>query len=92
MVFTQLYYDLKGRDNIKLYLSFGLVQGEIGKKFYSNYLFHIPLKLSLKKQEIKIEYDTFRNKVFAEQNFLDLLDVHFSGESPSAIEAKEKMF
>lgn len=86
----KLYYDLKGRDSIKLHLSFGLVQGDIGKKSYANYLFHVPLKLSLKKQEIKVEYDTFRNKLFAEQNFLDLLDVQFSNEGPAAIEAKKK--
>lgn len=86
----KLYYDLKGRENIKPYLSFGLLQGEIGNQWYNNFLFHIPLKLSLKKQEIKIEFDTFGNKLFAEQHFTELFDEQFKDESATAIESKKQ--
>jgi len=86
----KLYYDIKGRDNIKPYLSFGYINGKIGNSTYKNFLFHIPLKISLLKQEIKIEYDTFTNKIFAEQNFTELLEEHFKKDNESSIEAKKK--
>lgn len=85
-----LNYDLKGRDNKKLYISFGLLSGKIGGKTYKNFLFNIPLKISLRNQEIKIEFDTFANKIFCEQFFTELLDNHFINESSTIIEQKKK--
>jgi very-short-patch-repair endonuclease/KaiC/GvpD/RAD55 family RecA-like ATPase len=86
----QLHYELKGSDSKKLYLSFGLVSGRIGGIEYQNFLFHVPLLLNLKNQEIKIEYDTFANKIFCEQNFSELLEAHFTQESPYSIEEKRR--
>ncbi len=85
----KLYYDIKGKDNVRLYFSFGLINGKIGNKAYRNFLFHVPLKLTLKNQELKIEFDTFSNKLFAEQNFIELLDEHFSQDSATSKEAKK---
>jgi very-short-patch-repair endonuclease len=84
----QLHYELKGSDSKKLYLSFGLVSGKIGGVDYQNFLFHVPLIMALKNQEIKIEYDTFANKIFCEQHFSELLDEHFKQESAYSIEQK----
>jgi very-short-patch-repair endonuclease len=86
----QLHYELKGSDSKKLYLSFGLVSGKIGGIHYQNFLFHVPLTLSLKNQEIKIEYDTFANKIFCEQHFSELLEEHFKSESLYSVEQKRK--
>ncbi|MDE3182013.1 MAG: AAA family ATPase [Bacteroidota bacterium] len=85
----KLHYDIKGRDNIKLYFSFGLISGKIGKNNYRNFTFHIPLKMTLKSHQLKIEFDTFSSKIFAEQNFAGLLYEHFSGESANSIESKK---
>lgn len=81
-----LYYELKSKETKKLFLSFGLVCGKIGNEFYKNFLFHVPLKLSFKNQELKIEIDTFSNKIFCEQFFTELLENHFSKENPQVIE------
>lgn len=86
----KLHYDIKGRDNIKLYFSFGLISGKIGKTNYRNFTFHIPLKMTLKSHQLKIEFDTFSNKIFAEQNFVGLLYEHFTKESANSIESKKK--
>ena len=86
----KLHYDIKGRDNIKLYFSFGLISGKIGNATYRNFTFHVPLKLTLKSHQLKIDFDTFSNKIFAEQNFAELLNEHFKSESPNAIESKKK--
>lgn len=85
-----LYYELKAKDNKRLYLSFGLVQGIIGEVHYRNFLFHVPLKLSLKKQTLKLELDTFASKIFAEQFFASLLDVHFKKEGTHIIEQRKE--
>ena len=69
-----LYYELRGRTGRRLHLSFGLLEGEIGGRPYRNFLFHIPLRLKLKNQEIRIEPDTFAYKIFCEQYFAELLD------------------
>jgi very-short-patch-repair endonuclease len=86
----KLHYDIKGRDNIRLYFSFGLISGKIGNSNYRNFTFHIPLKLTLKSHQIQIEFDTFSNKIFAEQNFVGLLDEHFNNESAHSIDSKKK--
>lgn len=84
-----LNYDLKGKDDKRLYISFGLLHGKIGEEFYKNFLFNVPLKIYLKKQEIKIELDTFANRIFAEQYFSDLLIDHFKEERIEVIEARK---
>ena len=73
----KLYYELKGKDNKKLYISFGLISGKIGNQNYRNFLFHVPLKLGFRSQEIKLEFDTFATKIFCEQHFVELFDAHF---------------
>lgn len=85
-----MYYELRGRSNKRLYLSFGLVTGQIGEQPYRNFLFHIPLRIKLKNHEIRIESDTFAGKIFAEQYFAELLDAHFPKESPSVVEERKK--
>jgi very-short-patch-repair endonuclease len=85
-----LYYELKGKDNKRIYISFGLISGKIGNQEYNNFLFHVPLKLSLKNQEFKIEFDTFSSKIFCEQFFIELFDNHFKGENQLVIEEYKK--
>lgn len=85
-----LHYELKGRDNRRLYISFGLVSGKIGNQSYRNFLFNVPLKIILKNQEIKIETDTFSSKIFCEQYFVELFETHFKNERTSVIEERKK--
>ncbi|MBI1225919.1 MAG: AAA family ATPase [Bacteroidetes bacterium] len=85
-----LHYELKGRDNKRLYVSFGLVNGKIGSMNYRNFLFHVPLKLGLRTQEIKLEFDTFAAKILCEQYFVELFDAHFKNENPTIIEGRKK--
>ena len=88
--FHTLHYELKGKDNKRIYLSFGLVCGKIGNQDYKNFLFNVPLKLTLKNQEFKLEFDTFSSKIFCEQFFVELLDDHFKNESKLTIEEYKK--
>ena len=85
-----LYYELKGKDNIRIYISFGLVCGKIGSQDYKNFLFNVPLKLTLKSQEFKLEFDTFSSKIFCEQFFVELLGGHFQNENQSITEQRKK--
>ncbi|KXK41725.1 MAG: hypothetical protein UZ11_BCD004001697 [Bacteroidetes bacterium OLB11] len=85
-----LHYELKGKDNRRLYISFGLVNGKIGNQNYRNFLFNVPLKISLKSQEITIETDTFSSKIFCEQYFVELFGLHFINENTSIIEERKK--
>ncbi|TDX01098.1 AAA domain-containing protein [Dinghuibacter silviterrae] len=85
-----LYYELRGRSGKRLHLSLGLVAGEIGGKVYRNFLFHVPLRLKLKNHEIRIETDTFAYKIFCEQFFTELLDAHFTKESPYVVEERKR--
>lgn len=85
-----LHYELKGKDNRRLYISFGLLNGKIGNQSYRNFLFNVPLKISLKSQEITIETDTFSSKIFCEQYFVELFDTHFKNEHTSVIEERKK--
>lgn len=85
-----LHYELKGKDNRRLYISFGLLNGKIGSQNYRNFLFNVPLKISLKNQEITIETDTFSSKIFCEQYFVELFDTHFKNEHTSVVEERKK--
>ncbi len=85
-----LHYELKAKENRRLYLSFGLISGKIGNQNYRNFLFNVPLKISLKSQEITIETDTFSSKIFSEQYFVELFDTHFKHEHTSIIEERKK--
>jgi very-short-patch-repair endonuclease/KaiC/GvpD/RAD55 family RecA-like ATPase len=85
-----LHYELKGKDNKRIYISFGLVCGKIGNQDYKNFLFNVPLKLTLKSQEFKLEFDTFSSKIFCEQFFVELLDNHFQNENQLIIEERKK--
>lgn len=88
--FHTLQYELKGKDTKKLYISFGLISGKIGGETYRNFLFNIPLRISLKSQEIKIELDVFANRIFCEQFFTELFDYHFRNEGSAIVELKKK--
>ena len=85
-----LHYELKGKDNKRIYISFGLVSGKIGDQEYKNFLFNVPLKLTLKNQEFKLEFDTFSSKIFCEQFFVVLFDKHFKNENQLIIEEYKK--
>ena len=85
-----LHYELKGKDTKRLYISFGLVCGKIGNQNYRNFLFNVPLKLSLKSQEITLETDTFSSKIFSEQYFVELLDSHFKNEHTTIVEQRKR--
>ena len=85
-----LCYELKGKDTRRLYISFGLVCGKIGNQPYRNFLFNVPLKLSLKSQEITLETDTFSSKIFSEQYFVELLDTHFEKEHSTIVEQRKR--
>jgi HrpA-like RNA helicase len=85
-----LHYELKGKETKRLYISFGLVCGKIGNQNYRNFLFNVPLKLSLRSQELTLETDTFSSKIFSEQNFVELLDSHFNNESTTIVEQRKK--
>jgi signal recognition particle GTPase len=84
-----LYYDLRGKENKRLFISFGLVTGKIGNIFYRNFIFNIPLRLTLKNQEITIQLDTFANKIFAEQFLSEGLVAHFPYEPQAIIDARK---
>ncbi|MDW3649520.1 MAG: AAA domain-containing protein [Bacteroidia bacterium] len=75
-----LYFQMQTSQDRQLTLSFGLVSGKIGGKEYHNFLFHLPLTLSLEKQELILEADTFAHVITCEQNFTELLEAHFQGE------------
>lgn len=75
-----LYYELKSRDNKALYLSFGLLNGRIGDEVYRNFIFHVPLRMSVRAQVLKIDFDTFANRIFAEQYFTSLFEEHFRNQ------------
>ena len=85
-----LHYELKGKDTKRLYISFGLVCGKIGNQNYRNFLFNVPIKLSLKSQEITLETDTFSSKIFSEQYFVELLDAHFKNEHSTIVEQRKR--
>ncbi len=84
-----LNYDLRGKENKLVYLSFGLVNGKIGGFSFLNYLFHVPLKLSLKNQILSLELNTFGNKIFSEVQFAELLINHFYKENPEVVESRK---
>ena len=85
-----LYYELKGRENKRIFLSFGLITGRLGDTVYRNFLFHVPLKMSLRGQNLQIDFDTFVNRLFAEQHFTDLLNNYLPNEPAEAIEQRKK--
>jgi very-short-patch-repair endonuclease len=85
-----LYYELKGRDNKRIFLSFGLITGRLGDTVYRNFLYHVPLKLSVRGQELQIDFDTFVNRLFAEQHFTELLPNYFKTEPTEAVEQRKK--
>lgn len=85
-----LHYELKGKDTKRLYISFGLICGKIGNQNYRNFLFNVPLKLSLRSQEITLETDTFSSKIFSEQYFVELLDAHFKNEHTAIVEQRKR--
>jgi len=85
-----LYYELKSHPHASLYLSFGLISGKIGHQTYQKYLFHLPLELQLKQQQISILADTLGHKVECEQNFTDLIPDHFPNESTHAWSQKQQ--
>ncbi|MEM7370025.1 MAG: AAA domain-containing protein [Bacteroidota bacterium] len=84
-----LFYALKAKPDRQICLSFGLVSGKIGGKIYRNFLFHIPLKLSLHKQTLSLEADTLAHVISCEQSFTDLLDTHFAGEPEEKIRERK---
>ncbi|MEL6698784.1 MAG: AAA family ATPase [Bacteroidota bacterium] len=66
-------YQLKSQPDFQIFFSFGLLQGGTGKNAYKNYLFHIPLKIELARQEIKVFVDTVAHEIRCEQHFSELI-------------------
>lgn len=75
------HFELKAHGEQRLFLSFGLVQGKLGEESYRNFLFHIPLRLEIKKQELHLFPDTFAQTISCEQSFTELLEAAFPHES-----------
>lgn len=84
-----LFYTLKAQPDRQICLSFGLVSGTIGGEIYRNFLFHIPLKASLKQQQLILEADTLAHVITCEQSFTELLEAHFTGESEEKIRERK---
>ena len=75
------HFELKAHGEQRLFLSFGLVQGKLGQETYRNFLFHIPLRLEIKKQELQLFPDTFAQTISCEQSFTELMEQAFPNES-----------
>ncbi|MEZ4773269.1 MAG: AAA domain-containing protein [Bacteroidia bacterium] len=84
-----LFYTLQSQPDRQICLSFGLISGKIGGNWYRNFLFHIPLKISLKRQTISLEADTLAHVITCEQSFSDLLDQHFSREPEEKVQERK---
>lgn len=85
-----LYYDLKGKENKQLCLSFGMISGRIGGVEYRNYTFAVPLIMKLKNRAFEIHFDSISSKIDCECNFLTLLDKHFSLDSSEGKQQKKQ--
>ena len=85
-----LFYEIKSQSHNNLFLSFGLLSGNIGGKAYQNFLFHLPLSIQLSQQSLNIYADPLAYPVNAEQTFTPLLSEHFEGESRASAEQKER--
>ncbi|MCI4668471.1 MAG: AAA family ATPase [Bacteroidia bacterium] len=84
------YYRLKAQPELQLFLSFGLFQAGKGTKSYNNYLFHIPLKLELHRQELRLFADTLARTVSCEQHFTELIPSWFSDEPVHIHEQRQR--
>lgn len=84
------YYRLKAQPELQLFLSFGLFQGGKGNKSYKNYLFHVPLKLELHRQELRIVPDTLARSISCEQHFTELIPGWFSDEPEHIHEQRQR--
>ncbi|MDP5171351.1 MAG: AAA family ATPase [Bacteroidia bacterium] len=84
------HYELKAHAEQRLFLSFGLVSGQMGQEAYRNFLFHIPLRLEIKKLELHIFPDTFSQTIRCEQAFTELLEQIFPKESAFQIDQRRQ--
>ncbi|MEO0898932.1 MAG: AAA family ATPase [Bacteroidota bacterium] len=84
------YYRLKAEPELQLFLSFGLFQGGTGKNSYKNYLFHVPLKVDLNRQELTLTADTVARTISCEQHFTELIPIWFSDESEHMHEQRQR--
>ncbi len=84
------HYELKAHSGQRLFLSFGLVSGQMGDETYRNFLFHIPLRLEIKKLDLHIFPDTFSQTIRCEQAFTDLLEQAFPKESAFQLDQRRQ--
>lgn len=84
------HYELKAHTEQRLFLSFGLLAGKMGEESYRNFLFHIPLRLEIKKQELSLFPDTFSQTIQCEQAFTHLLEQIFPRESEFQIDQRRQ--
>lgn len=84
-----LHYQLKAQPQQQLYLSFGLVSGQIGKETYHNFLFHVPVTIKLVNQELSLWVENLTEPVRCEQHFTQLFPEEFSYQPDSAITQKQ---
>lgn len=84
------HYELKAHAEQRLFLSFGLLAGKMGEETYRNFLFHIPLRLEIKKQELSLFPDTFSQTIQCEQAFTHLLEQVFPRESEFQIDQRRQ--
>ncbi|MEO0472209.1 MAG: AAA domain-containing protein, partial [Bacteroidota bacterium] len=80
------YYELKAQTDKRLFLSFGLLSG----KGYRNFLFHIPLRLELQQQELRLITDTLTYGISCEQSFTGQLENWFPHEPEHMIEQRQQ--
>jgi len=84
------HYRLKAQPELQLFLSFGLFQGGSGKNSYKNYLFHIPLKLELNRQELRLSVDSIARNISCEQHFTELIPQWFADEPEHMHEQRQR--
>ncbi len=84
------HFELKAYPEKRLFLSFGLLCGTLGNEAYRNFLFHIPLRLQINKQELSIYPDTFSQTIRCEQSFTDLLEQAFPHETAFQIDQRRQ--
>jgi len=65
-----LYYDIKGNANKGVVLSFGLADVKMGEVRYRNYLFQVPLIISLKSHKIELSLERATSSVSCDAFFV----------------------
>ena len=73
----------------ELYLSFGLLQGQLNGVAYRHFLFHVPLEISLHQRELVLR-PAAQMPIQAEEHFSPLLEAWLNGGSTQGIEGRRQ--